>query len=109
MCISQQATNIFWWGRIFHGSDFDALTGAKYSQWGRIFHVNISPGAKYTQQGGDKYGGGDSNSRGGNLAKSGQFIGQFLLVTGDPIGVKGLINIVLLIIILCCYLYVVWS
>ena len=44
----------------------------------------------------------------GNLAKSGQIIGQFLLITGgDPIGVKGLINIVLLIIILCSYLYVV--
>ena len=55
MCILQQATNISWWGRIFHGGVFDALTGAKFSQLGRIFRANISPGAKYTQQGGDKY------------------------------------------------------
>ena len=55
MCILQQATNISWWWRIFHGGDFDALTGAKFSQWERIFRANISPGAKYTQQGGDKY------------------------------------------------------
>ena len=48
MCILQQ-------GEFFMEGDFDALTGAKFSQWGRIFRANISPGAKYTQQGGDKY------------------------------------------------------
>ena len=31
----------------------------------------------------------------GNAAKLGQFIGQFSWVTGDPIGLKGLIHLVL--------------
>ena len=30
--------------------------------------------------------------RAGAAEKSGQFVGQFLWVTGDPIGVKGLYN-----------------
>ena len=55
MFILQQDTDNSWWGRIFHGGDLHALTGEKFSQWGRIFRENSSPGAKYTQQGGDKY------------------------------------------------------
>ena len=38
----------------------------------------------------------------GDAAKSGQFIGQFSWVTGDPIGLKGLINTITRICICYC-------
>ena len=37
----------------------------------------------------------------GDAAKLGQFIGQFTWVTGDPIGLKGLYNIELILILSC--------